>query len=105
MLKDGNPFPFGLVAHKDELFLGSTLGIASDLEERPDYTPWVAAVWAEPEHRARKSGVRSLLALPKHVLRRASGARTCVLPLGFNFHVRQGWLPIEEGVGERVLTV
>jgi hypothetical protein len=39
------PIPFALVAHDGERFLGTTSVIESDLEERPQLTPWVAAVW------------------------------------------------------------
>jgi hypothetical protein len=79
MLKDRKPIPFGLVAHKNDLFLGSTLGIASDLEERPDYTPWVAAVWTEPEHRGKDIGRTWLPTLLRLALRAASNASTYAL--------------------------
>ena len=38
------PIPFALVAHDGETFLGTASVIASDLAERPQFTPWVAAV-------------------------------------------------------------
>src|SRR2546429_6940358 len=41
--------PLALVAHEDGNFLGTTSVIASDLAERPQFTPWVAAVWGGPE--------------------------------------------------------
>jgi hypothetical protein len=41
---DAAPIPFALVAHEGEKFLGTSSVIASDLEERPQLTPWVAAV-------------------------------------------------------------
>lgn len=56
---DATPIPFALVAHDGERFLGTTSVIASDLEERPLLTPWVAAVWVD-EH-ARGHGVASAL--------------------------------------------
>jgi hypothetical protein len=34
-------FLFAVVAHEGQRYLGSTLGIVSDLDERPQYTPWV----------------------------------------------------------------
>src|SRR5262245_64061953 len=43
------PIPFALVAHEGERFLGTSSVIASDLEERPQLTPWVAAVWVDEE--------------------------------------------------------
>ena len=106
MLKDRKPIPFGLVAHKNDLFLGSTLGIASDLEERPDYTPWVAAVWTEPEHRGKDIG-RTLVTYAAQACFARGFKRIylCSAPGLRNFYVRQGWLPSEENVGKRALTV
>jgi GNAT superfamily N-acetyltransferase len=53
-------FPFVIVAHDGARYVGSTLGIASDMDERPEYTPWVAAVWVEPQYRGQNIG-RSLV--------------------------------------------
>jgi GNAT superfamily N-acetyltransferase len=53
------PIPTALVAHEGERFLGTVSIIASDEEARPQYTPWVAALWVEPEHRRR--GIGALL--------------------------------------------
>jgi hypothetical protein len=44
--------PSALVAHDKEKYLGSVLVIANDLDARPDLTPWIAALWVEPNHRA-----------------------------------------------------
>src|ERR1700674_1275342 len=53
---NASPIPFALVAHDGEAFLGTASVIASDLAERPQLTPWVAAVWVEPEARGRGVG-------------------------------------------------
>lgn len=98
--------PFALVAHDGEAFLGTASVIASDLEDLPQYTPWVAAVWVEPEHRQRQIG-RTLVA------RAASEAFVlgvdrvylCASAIRRNFYLRQGWEPIEENVGPRGVTV
>src|SRR6266404_4021660 len=50
------PVPFALVAHDGDAFLGTSSVIASDLAERPQLTPWVAAVWVEEEARQRGVG-------------------------------------------------
>lgn len=106
LLRDDEPIPFGLVAHQNGHFLGSALGLASDLRERHDYTPWVAAVWAEPEYRGKTIG-RSLVAGAAETCF-ARGFRRiylCSAPRLRNFYVRQGWVPVEEAVGERAVTV
>ena len=102
----GDPLPIALVAHDGANFLGTSSVIASDLEDLPQYTPWVAAVWVDPAHRARRVG-RALVAR----------AADCSFGLGFDrvylsapkprrdFYLRQGWLPIEEDIGTRKVTV
>lgn len=94
------------MAHEEATFLGTASVIASDLEDLPQYTPWVAAVWVDPEYRKWRVG-RAL------VERAANG----VFGLGIDraylgapeerrkFYLRQGWLPIMEKVGFRGVTV
>jgi GNAT superfamily N-acetyltransferase len=100
------PIPFALVAHHGETFLGTTSVIASDLAERPQFTPWVAAVWVEPE--ARQRGVGAAL-----VDRAAQGcfvlgvtrAFLCARPQRVGFYERLGWTSIEREVGRYRLSV
>lgn len=40
----GGGVPFGLVAREGETYLGSVLVIDSDLDLRPQLTPWIAAL-------------------------------------------------------------
>lgn len=103
---DARPIPAALVAHDGPAFLGTSSVIASDLEERPHYTPWVAAVWVEPQHRSRGIGA----ALVERAARDgfASGAHRlylCARPTRTEFYRRLGWIPLEHGVGRLGLTV
>ena len=102
----GDPIPFAIVAHNGDEFLGSTIGIGSDLAERPQYSPWVAAVWVEPQHRLKQVG-RSLVghAAQTFFARGFDRIYLCSAPRRRNFYTRQGWLPIEENVGEHSQTV
>ncbi len=50
------PIPTALVAHEDNRFIGTVSIIACDEDTRPQYTPWVAALWVEPEYRGRGIG-------------------------------------------------
>jgi GNAT superfamily N-acetyltransferase len=98
--------PLALVAHDGNRFLGTASVIASDLAERPQFTPWVAAVWVEPD--ARRHGVGAIL---------VDRAAEAALSLGFspvylcarraraNFYQRLGWNRIEENVGPFALDV
>jgi GNAT superfamily N-acetyltransferase len=100
------PIPLALVAHEDERFLGTSSVIASDLEERPQLTPWVAAVWVEED--ARKHGVGAAL------VNRAAGdcfalgekrVYLCARARMAGFYQRLGWTMIERGVGPHELDV
>ncbi len=52
--------PMALVAHDGERYLGSVKLIASDLDSRPQYTPWIAALWVDPENRCQGVATRLL---------------------------------------------
>jgi GNAT superfamily N-acetyltransferase len=105
-MMNGDPIPFAIVAHDGNEFLGSTLGIASDLADRPQYSPWVAAVWVEPRHRLKQVG-RSLVghAAQACFARGFERIYLCSAATRRNFYTRQGWAPIEESVGEHLQTV
>jgi GNAT superfamily N-acetyltransferase len=101
-----DPLPIALVAHDGTEFLGTSSVIASDLEERPQLTPWVAAVWVEPHARSRGVGgalvgraARDCFALG------IARAYLCARPVLTSFYQRLGWIPVERGVGAHGLTV
>ncbi len=100
------PLPIALVAHDGAEFLGTASVIASDLEECPQYTPWVAAVWVEPQVRSRGVGgalveraARDCFALG------VARAYLCARPALTDFYRRLGWIAVERGVGAHGLTV
>jgi GNAT superfamily N-acetyltransferase len=103
---NAEPIPIALVAHDGAKFLGTASVIASDLEERPQLTPWVAAVWVEPHARSRGVGgalvgraARDCFALG------IARAYLCARPALTSFYERLGWIPVERDVGEHGLTV
>jgi predicted N-acetyltransferase YhbS len=51
--------PRAFVAHEGERFLGTVSIIACDEDRRPHYTPWIAALWVEPE--VRQQGIGATL--------------------------------------------
>ena len=103
---NATPIPFALVAHDGKSFLGTSSVIASDLPERPQLTPWVAAVWVE-EH-ARRRGVGGALvnraALDCFALA-AGRVYLCARRQRTAFYERLGWSPIERDVGPRHVSV
>ena len=94
------PIPLALVAHDGERFLGTSSVIESDLEERPQFSPWVAAVWVEED--ARRRGVGA--ALVNRAARECFAlgiARIylCARPQMTGFYEGLGWTIIERDVG------
>ena len=103
---NADPIPFALVAHDGSEFLGTSSVIASDLAERPQFSPWIAAVWVEPQ--ARRRGIGAAL-----VDRAAQGcfalgvsrAYLCARLELSGLYEGLGWTPIERNVGTRRLSV
>jgi GNAT superfamily N-acetyltransferase len=100
------PIPFALVAHDGDEFLGTASVIASDLAERPQLTPWVAAVWVEPD--ARRHGVGA--AVVDHAAQDCFAlgigrAYLCARPRMSGFYERLGWTISERKVGPHHLSV
>jgi GNAT superfamily N-acetyltransferase len=100
------PIPFALVAHQGEKFLGTASVIGSDLAERPQFTPWVAAVWVEPQARRRGIGA----ALVDRATRQCfalgvSRAYLCARPRLSGFYQGLGWTVLERKVGRHEMNV
>ena len=98
--------PIALVAHRGADFLGTASLLVSDLDERPHYTPWIAAVWIEPAFRSRGLGRRLVdhavdygfsLGIPRVYLTARPARRS--------YYEELGWTPIEHGVGDLQMTV
>lgn len=95
-----DPFPLTLVAVSESgTYLGSVSGIESDFELRPQFTPWLAALWVEPQHR-RIGVARTLIS---ELLRRlfALGHDQVYLyakPDISDYYMRQGWKMLERDV-------
>ena len=92
--------PTTFVAHDGDRFLGTASLIAADFVQRPQYTPWLAAVWVEPD--ARRRGVGRAL-----VARVCAAAFAGELDRVFlyctrdktSFYTGLGWRMVEEDVG------
>jgi GNAT superfamily N-acetyltransferase len=101
-----SPMPRAFVAHFDGIFAGTASIIASDLDERPQYTPWVAAVWIEPQFRSRQLG--------RQLIERAAGyafglgiprVYLTARPARRSYYEGLGWTPVEDDVGDLKFTV
>jgi GNAT superfamily N-acetyltransferase len=91
--------PLTLVAHQGDRFRGTASLIASDMDQRPQYTPWVAAVWVDPEHRGLGVG-SSLVAAAAQAAFEQGAERVYLCATGDNsrFYEKQGWITIEPDV-------
>jgi GNAT superfamily N-acetyltransferase len=100
------PVPFALVAHDGETFLGTASVIASDLAQRPQFTPWVAAVWVEPQ--ARRHGIGAALvdrATRDGFALGLGRLYLCARAQRLGFYERLGWTVIERDIGPHQMNV
>lgn len=103
----GSPdVPFALVALHEGSFAGVALAITSDMDERPQYSPWVAALWVDPIHRGK--GIAG--ALIEHAVQTmfGQGIKTVYLCSGQQlrpFYQKLGWQVVEEHAGGNDLVV
>src|SRR6266851_9516499 len=100
------PIPFALVAHDGEAFLGMASVIASDLAERAQLTPWVAAVWVEPQARGRGIGAALIDRATRDCFAlRISRAYLCARSRMSRFYEALGWTIFERKAGPHQLSV
>jgi GNAT superfamily N-acetyltransferase len=87
--------PITFVASSGRDLLGSAMLIASDMDTRPELSPWLAGVFVAPEH--RRTGVGR--ALVDHAVRKATelgfGTLYLFTPSAQDFFLRLGWHIIE----------
>lgn len=91
--------PLALVAHDGDAFLGTAHLIDNDLESRPQYSPWVAALWVDEA--ARKSGLGTALARAGAEAAFKQGFETvylCAKPHLSAYYEGMGWQRIEDDV-------
>ena len=91
--------PSALVAHDEDHYIGSVLIIENDLDERPDYAPWIAALWVEPEF--RRQGIAAQLIARSREYVAKLGHDTCYLCATADkrpYYLKQGFTLLEEGV-------
>ncbi len=99
--------PSAFVAHEKDRYIGSVLIIENDLDERPDYAPWIAALWVEPEFRRQGIAAQLIARSREHIA--TLGHDTCYLCATADkrpYYLKQGFTLIEEDVaGLDVFTI
>lgn len=93
--------PSALVACQGGTFAGSVLLIDDDLPDRPRLTPWIAALWVEPDLRRRGVGLTLIAAARHHAVR--LGYEICYLNATeekSSYYEARGFRRIASGVGD-----
>lgn len=83
------------VAHANGMFLGTATFAASDLETRPELTPWLASVAVPP--RARRQGVarKMVEVIEDHARADGVGRLYLFTPDRMRLYYLGGWRPME----------
>jgi GNAT superfamily N-acetyltransferase len=105
-MAEERPLPMAIVAHDERGYLGSAFLIHSDMEERRQYSPWVAAVWVEASE--RKRGVGRALVIEGARMAASLGYRAayiCCRPELEMFYLSIGFELVEQGAGANRLSV
>ncbi|MFK0383442.1 GNAT family N-acetyltransferase [Agrobacterium sp. NPDC090273] len=93
--------PFALVAHDNGDYAGSVLVIENDHDDRPQYAPWIAALWVEPQF--RRQGIAARLLLESRLEAEKRGHASCYLCATSDkapYYLKQGFSLIEPNVSD-----
>ncbi len=95
-------FPFTVVATIDGEPIGSSCVIENDCSHRPQYAPWVAAVFVKPEKRQQgiASGVlKEVIQISKKL--RIKGLYIDCFAKTASLYEKNGWKILERDVGQK----
>ena len=93
--------PVAFIAHDDAEFLGTVSLIDSDMEARPQYTPWVAALWVDEQQRSH--GIGSALIKAAIEKAREQGfpeIYLCAEADKHEYYAARDWVLIEENIDD-----
>jgi GNAT superfamily N-acetyltransferase len=97
----GDGVPYAFVAHSGLQYIGSVLLIENDLESRPAYAPWIAALWVEPAFRRQGVAVELLETARSESLRLGhANCYLCAKPSKTPYYLARGFRLIERDVGD-----
>ena len=102
MHKEFNTVPYTVVCFADEIPVGSCSVIENDCKHRPQYTPWVAAVYVKPEFRHKR--IASIILQEAAAIAGRGGVRKLYidcLVVTAPIYERNGWFIYEREVGDK----
>ncbi|KQR75960.1 GNAT family N-acetyltransferase [Rhizobium sp. Leaf341] len=91
--------PIGLIAHRGDVFCGTVSVIEDDMPARPQYRPWLAALWVEDGARRQGVGERLIDTALDKVSGLAPEIHLYCTPENTPFYERRGWNRLETDVG------
>jgi GNAT superfamily N-acetyltransferase len=83
------------VVLEEEKPVGSASLVAQDLDERPDLTPWLAAVYVKPEARGRGHAARLVAAVEKECRATSIDVLWLYTRTAERIYARIGWKTVE----------
>jgi GNAT superfamily N-acetyltransferase len=96
---DGKGVPTCLVVHDGETYQGSVKLIARDMDARPNYTPWIAALWVDESFR-RQGNAQNLITAARKKLHSLGieKAYLCATETNSPYYRARGFTQIETDV-------
>lgn len=99
-------FPFTLIARAGDRFVGTVTVTQSDIADRPDLGPCIAALWVEPTERGQGVGQALVdVALGRLAGLGRSEVYLAAKPPLHGYYAGRGWTLRERGVGDDDLDV
>lgn len=93
--------PLTMVARDGETYAGSALLIDNDLDARPQYAPWIAALWVEPAYRRRGVAAALLRAARNRAYRLGHPhSYLCATAANSPYYAARGFQLVEGDVGD-----
>ena len=104
---EGKGIPLALVAHEQGKYLGSVLLIENDHDDRPQYSPWIAALWVEPEARRKGIAAKLMEAARSEAVKFGHGVcYLCATADNSPYYIARGFSQIEADVsGLNIFTI
>lgn len=87
-------------------YVGSAMVIESDMDDRPEYSPWIAGIFVEPQYRGQGIGATLVTHAAQNAFQHgASTVYLCATRKNATYYDMLGWTRLEENVGPSSMTI